>query len=32
MCTRVARGQSPDEAIKWATGEYRRVFSKYKSS
>jgi multiple sugar transport system substrate-binding protein len=29
MCTRVARGQSPDEAIKWAMGEYRRVFTKY---
>ena len=32
MCTRVARGQNPDEAIKWAAGEYRRVYSKYKSS
>jgi multiple sugar transport system substrate-binding protein len=32
MCTRVMRGQSPDEAINWATGEYRRVFSKYKRS
>jgi multiple sugar transport system substrate-binding protein len=29
MCTRVARGQSPDEAVKWAAGEYRRVYSKY---
>ena len=29
MCTRVARGQSPDEAIKWAMGEYRRIFAKY---
>ena len=29
MCTRVARGQSPDEAIKWAVGEYKRVYSKY---
>jgi multiple sugar transport system substrate-binding protein len=32
MCTRVARGQSPDEAIKWALGEYRRVYSKYRRS
>ncbi len=32
MCTRVARGQSPDEAIKWAMGEYKRIFSKYKSA
>jgi multiple sugar transport system substrate-binding protein len=32
MCTRVARGQSPDEAIKWAVGEYRRVYSKYRRS
>jgi multiple sugar transport system substrate-binding protein len=30
MCTKVARGQSPDEAIKWAAGEYRRVYSKYR--
>ena len=29
MCTRVARGQSPDEAIKWAMGEYRRIYAKY---
>jgi multiple sugar transport system substrate-binding protein len=29
MCTRVARGQSPDEAIKWAVGEYKRIYSKY---
>jgi len=29
MCTRVARGVSPDEAIKWAVGEYKRVYSKY---
>jgi multiple sugar transport system substrate-binding protein len=29
MCTRVARGQSPDEAIKWAAGEYRRIYAKY---
>jgi multiple sugar transport system substrate-binding protein len=29
MCTKVARGQSPDEAIKWAMGEYRRIYSKY---
>jgi multiple sugar transport system substrate-binding protein len=29
MCTRVVKGQSPDEAIKWATGEYRRVYARY---
>jgi multiple sugar transport system substrate-binding protein len=32
MCTRVAKGQSPDEAIKWAMGEYRRIYSKYQKS
>ena len=30
MFTRVARGQSPDEAIKWAMGEYRRIYAKHK--
>ncbi len=30
MCTRVARGQSPDEAIKWAMAEYRRIYAKHK--
>src|SRR6267143_1203423 len=30
MFTRVARGQTPDEAVKWAVGEYRRIFAKYK--
>jgi multiple sugar transport system substrate-binding protein len=30
MFTRVARGQNIDEAVKWATGEYRRIFSKHK--
>src|SRR5215510_9258452 len=29
MCTRVARGQTPDEAIKWAMGEYKRIYSKH---
>jgi multiple sugar transport system substrate-binding protein len=29
MCTRVARGQSPDEAINWAMGEYKRIYAKY---
>ena len=29
MFTRVARGQSPDEAVKWALGEYRRIYGKY---
>ena len=32
MCTRVAKGQSPDEAIKWAAGEYRRIYSKQQRS
>ena len=30
MFTRVARGQSPDDAVKWAVGEYRRIYAKYK--
>jgi len=30
MCTRVARGQSADDAVNWAVGEYRRVYSKYR--
>ena len=30
MCTRVARGQNIDETIKWAVGEYRRIYAKYK--
>ncbi len=29
MFTRVARGQSPDEAVRWAAGEFRRIFAKY---
>jgi multiple sugar transport system substrate-binding protein len=32
MCTRVARGASPDDAVKWAVGEYRRIFAKYKKA
>jgi len=32
MCTKVARGQSTDDAISWAMGEYRRVYSKYRHS
>jgi multiple sugar transport system substrate-binding protein len=28
--TRVARGTSVDEAIKWGAGEYRRIFAKHK--
>ena len=32
MCTRVARGQSPDEAINWAMGEYKRIYAKYAKS
>ncbi len=30
MFTKVARGTNIDEAVKWGTGEYRRIFSKYK--
>jgi hypothetical protein len=29
MCTRVAKGQSPDDAIQWAMGEYRRIYAKH---
>ncbi len=29
MFTRVARGQSPDEVVRWAAGEYRRIYAKY---
>jgi multiple sugar transport system substrate-binding protein len=32
MFTRVARGQNIDEAVKWGTGEYRRIFAKYKKA
>jgi len=32
MCTKVARGGSPDDAVNWAMGEYRRVYSKYRRS
>jgi multiple sugar transport system substrate-binding protein len=32
MCTRVAKGQSPDEAIKWAAGEYKRIYAKYQKT
>jgi hypothetical protein len=32
MCTRVVKGQSADEAIKWAMGEYRRVYARYQRS
>jgi len=28
--TRVARGQSVDESIKWGVGEYQRIFAKHK--
>jgi len=28
--TKVARGTSVDESLKWGVGEYRRIFSKYK--
>ncbi len=30
--TRVARGQSPDEAVRWGMGEYRRIYAKHKRS
>jgi multiple sugar transport system substrate-binding protein len=30
MFTRVARGQSVEDALKWGMGEYRRIFSKHK--
>src|SRR5262245_16883512 len=30
MFTRVARGQSVDDAMKWGVGEYRRIFAKHK--
>src|SRR6266568_900038 len=32
MCTKVARGMNPDEAINWAMGEYRRVLAKHRRS
>src|SRR5262250_11914 len=32
MCTRVARGQTPDEAIGWAVGEYRRILARHRRS
>src|SRR6266478_7831023 len=30
--TRVARGQSVDESLKWGVGEYRRIYSKHKKA
>src|SRR5215831_4814155 len=30
MFTRVARGQSIDDVMKWGVGEYQRIFSKHK--
>jgi multiple sugar transport system substrate-binding protein len=30
MFTRVARGQATEEALKWAMGEYQRIFAKHK--
>ena len=30
--TRVARGQSVDDSVKWGSGEYRRIFSKHKKA
>jgi hypothetical protein len=32
MFTRVARGADVDEAVKWAAGEYRRIYAKHKAS
>ena len=28
--TRVARGTSVDDAVKWGVGEYQRIFAKHK--
>src|SRR6266545_2000132 len=30
--TRVARGQSIDDSLKWGVGEYRRIFAKHKKA
>jgi ABC-type glycerol-3-phosphate transport system substrate-binding protein len=30
MFTRVARGQSVEDVMKWGVGEYRRIFAKHK--
>jgi hypothetical protein len=30
MFTRVARGQSIEDVMKWGLGEYQRIFSKHK--
>jgi multiple sugar transport system substrate-binding protein len=32
MFTRVARGQSIEDVMKWGVGEYRRIFSKHKTA
>ncbi|MGH7389394.1 MAG: ABC transporter substrate-binding protein [Candidatus Rokuibacteriota bacterium] len=32
MFTRVARGQSIEDVMKWGLGEYRRIFAKHKSA
>jgi hypothetical protein len=32
MFTRVARGQSLDEVVKWRVGEIRRIYAKYKAA
>jgi multiple sugar transport system substrate-binding protein len=30
MFARAARGDTPEAALAWAEGEYKRIFSKYK--
>ncbi len=30
MCTKVARGQNIDDTVKWAMGEYRRIYAKHR--
>ena len=32
MFTRVARGASVEDAVKWAAGEYQRIYAKHKAS
>jgi len=32
MITKVARGQNIEEAIKWGSGEYKRIYAKHKSA
>ena len=32
MFTRVARGESIDEAVRWGVGEIRRIYAKHKAA